>query len=68
MTRRFTLSVDMDNAAFGDGPGDWPPELARILRDVAVRVVRQETDGAIRDINGNRVGTFAFYEGDEPSN
>lgn len=52
---RFSLTVDMGNAAFDEAPS---PELARILRDVATRVEDGEREGAVRDVNGNKVGTF----------
>lgn len=48
----------MDNAAFVDaGPAH---ELGRILTDLAdhLREGRNLCDRTLRDINGNRVGTF----------
>lgn len=51
----FTLKVYTDNAAFADDPDG---EVARILRDVADRVEGGQEDGAVRDINGNTVGSF----------
>ena len=55
----FTLTVEIDNAAFEDGD-----ELVRILRRVALQV---EGEGSrfgspvvcpVRDINGNTVGEW----------
>lgn len=66
---KFTMTVEMDNAAFeGDGCG---PELARVLlrvagvveglllRDAAGRPVT----GYVADINGNRVGSWEIANG-----
>lgn len=51
-----TIKIETDNAAFEEAFGD---EVARILRDLARRFESQTCiDGtAIRDINGNKVGT-----------
>jgi hypothetical protein len=72
MARRFELTIDTGNAAFHDDDGPRPaPELARILREVADDIegtgavpYRRSDDGrlhaeqTIRDINGNRVGSY----------
>ena len=58
----FTLKINMDNAAFDRGEGR---ELARLLRAVAKRVDETgagENDGTIRDINGNKVGSWEISE------
>lgn len=55
----FTLSIAVDNVAFEE-PQE---EIARILRDVAHRVLDSATAGAIHDINGNTVGRFGFRTG-----
>lgn len=52
----FDLHVETDNAAFEDPAA----ETARILREVADRLENGSTEGAIADINGNRVGSFFF--------
>lgn len=55
MSNQLNLSIDMGNAAFEDDPG----EVARILRDLAMRVENGVSDGDeffLRDINGNKVG------------
>ncbi len=52
------ILISMDNAAFADaGPAH---ELGRILADLAdsLREGRNLSDRTLRDINGNRVGTF----------
>jgi len=53
----FKISIECDNGAFDDGPGE---EIARILRDVAKKL---ESDlpfktQPVRDINGNVVGGY----------
>ncbi len=52
----FTLTLETLNEAF-DG-ANHPIELARILRVVANRIEAGQTEGNVRDINGNRVGSF----------
>jgi hypothetical protein len=64
---RFTVEIDTANAAFDEDPG---LELARILRNLAGRM--EETPDllsddapwpyAVRDVNGNTVGTFGWAE------
>lgn len=51
----FTLTIETDNAAFGDEPSY---ELSRILLEVAEKVGAGHTRGTVRDENGNRVGSF----------
>ena len=60
---KFTMTVDMNNAAFIDNPD----ELATLIRQVGNRVERGDEDGGIKDTNGNTVGSFVFYidEADE---
>lgn len=59
----ITIEISTDNAAFEDCAGS---ELARILRKVANEV--DDWPGAnslsigLRDINGNKVGTFSATE------
>lgn len=56
----FKLEIETGNAAFGD---DRPEEIARILRDVAKRLVNDRYPyGDLRDINGNKVGEFVDDE------
>ena len=62
----FTMQIDCDNAAFGE---NWPnliAEVARVLRDTAMRLeaVGSPVNYTVRDINGNRVGWFRFDEHD----
>lgn len=60
----FQLTIETDNAAF-HGDGERSPdglacltELARILRDTADRLLNGEDIGSVRDVNGNKVGSF----------
>ena len=54
----FTLEIKTSNAAFSSPyTGD---EVARILREVADRILNGDTEGRTIDINGNGVGSFAL--------
>jgi len=55
----MTVKIDFktNNAAF-DGD-DKPVEIARILREIASRVVLGSTEGTIHDINGNKIGKYS---------
>lgn len=44
------------NEAFSGDSFDF--EVARILRDVASKIETGVTEGIIRDVNGNTIGTF----------
>jgi hypothetical protein len=59
----FRVYFATDNAAFGKNESEAAPEIARILREIAMRV----EDGnfgfpseTIRDYNGNDVGRYAL--------
>jgi hypothetical protein len=58
---RFTLTIDMENAAFVPGRAR---ELRRILREKAndIRLIDVGDSGRIRDVNGNTVGEWAVTE------
>jgi sugar phosphate isomerase/epimerase len=52
----FTLNIDTGNAAFDE---DEPNiELTRILREVIGHLNAWDTEGKIRDLNGNTVGSW----------
>lgn len=57
----------MDNAAFTDAgevsQAAAGQELASILRDLAKDIENGSTEQALRDSNGNRVGTFKITGG-----
>lgn len=62
---RFTVEIELENAAFHPNP---EPEVSRLLRIVAERLRRGEDVGdgyPIHDINGNRVGTARLEEVDD---
>ena len=60
---KFTLSINCDNAAFEDNPAS---EIEHILCDVARQIHdsdvanKREDRGALRDSNGNTVGTWRY--------
>jgi len=56
---KLKLEIKMDNAAFDEEGGDgWHYEAARILRDAADKIENGESEGNLRDFNGNLVGSF----------
>jgi hypothetical protein len=66
MSLEFKLQLDMGNAAFDEGMEGH--ETARILRELADKIdhdlhglTRSDT-GTLRDINGNKVGTWEVVE------
>ena len=55
------IAIEMDNAAFDDHP---EMEAARILKELAASIERVGFSHApcnLRDINGNTVGAFSYY-------
>jgi hypothetical protein len=65
MAHKFKLEIETGNAAFGDSDAERGAEIARILRDVALRLDKGDEYGVIHDSNGNRVGEFIMiHEGD----
>lgn len=54
----FKLTIETDNEAFDRHPKH---ELRRILADVSVKLA-DRTEGAILDINGNKVGSWSLTE------
>ena len=53
----FKLKFETDNAAFESSTGD---EAARILRQIAERLENYDTDGAVMDANGNKIGAWSL--------
>jgi uncharacterized protein YbjQ (UPF0145 family) len=58
----FRIELECDNAAFDDSPGH---EIARILKRVASEILASgelypNSAQWIRDVNGNRVGTYKY--------
>ena len=58
----FDLTLGGGNAALVEAPAQ---EVARILRDVADRVEKGHENGGCRDINGNTVGFWMIFLGEE---
>ena len=64
----FILTIKTDNAAFHEDDGRdtsaaLGAECARILRELATRLddlVSGGDEGALFDVNGNKVGTWRF--------
>lgn len=57
---KYGLMVDINNighAAFDDNPRE---ELARLLDETAKKVREGQTDGWLRDLNGNTVGDWGL--------
>jgi hypothetical protein len=52
----FTLFIETKNAAFSDGASG--AEIARILKEITSQVEEGQESGTVKDINGNRVGSF----------
>lgn len=64
---KFTLEVNMDNAAFED-----LEELKRILRALTESyglhdgIAGKQQVGVVHDVNGNTVGSWRFTSGRRP--
>lgn len=55
----FKMEFRTGNASFEDG--NLTAEVARILRDTAVAIEHGGQErGTVRDLNGNRIGTFSL--------
>ena len=52
---KFQLMIEMGNAAMSSAE-----DLAAALADVAMHVERGDVAGAVKDANGNRVGTWTL--------
>lgn len=52
----FKIEIDTDNEAFTDKA----EEVARILREIAKKLVQGSTGGNARDYNGNTVGSWVL--------
>lgn len=58
----FYVEIECNNAAFGPPMGEPEIELARILRDLAIRLEGGDVSGRLRDVNGNTVGSFGYTQ------
>ena len=59
----FLLTIDTDNAAFGDDATERDAEISRILLVAAAAIIDRgistNVDFPIHDHNGNKIGTFS---------
>ena len=62
---KFRIGFTTDNAAFFDEVTEkrTHDEVVRLLRQVADRLESGELSGDVRDINGNKVGTYGYMGG-----
>jgi hypothetical protein len=59
--KKFTMVLDTTNAAF---EADGIYEIERIMKDAMRQMSRGKCTGALRDYNGNTVGSFEL-QGDK---
>jgi hypothetical protein len=60
---RFTLSFDIENAAFTTESGNISYQaISDAIRYVHIVVLAGQTEGIIRDGNGNRIGDYGIEE------
>lgn len=55
-TPRFSIKIDMDNAAFQDG--NQTNEIKRILNRIMVQIENGVEGGSVKDVNGNKCGSW----------
>jgi len=60
---QVVITFNTDNAAFEDSDGGIQGGIYNVLRDIADRVVEQESDFPIRDTNGNTIGRYRHWLG-----
>jgi hypothetical protein len=54
---KFNLTMDCDNASFEPDAGY---EISRILHKIAIDVANGDTDGKVRDLNGDTVCQWEY--------
>lgn len=59
----LTIEFHTGNSAFEDNE---PEETAKLLRDIASKIDRGDTDGPVLDLNGNTIGGWEFDAEQEP--
>ena len=65
------ITIDSQNAAFGETPEESRAEILRIIREALDKIEREPVDDvcrALREANGNRVGHINILpenEGDD---
>lgn len=63
----FQCRFDLGNAAFDGASLDRSNEITRLLRETADKIDTGEEEGALFDLNGNRVGQWSFDQIDPAS-
>lgn len=60
----ISITIETDNAAFGEDNRDVAVEVAKILESIVERILDNEyiEDMKLRDSNGNTVGDFTVDE------
>lgn len=67
----LTITIEMDNEAFGESGMDRAQEVFRVLNDLTGRLYPEtfedgadsyDRNGKLRDINGNTVGEWRVSE------
>jgi|AntRauTorckE6833_2_1112554.scaffolds.fasta_scaffold92390_2 hypothetical protein len=56
----FNIELKSDNIVFCDGNAKY--ETLRILNDIQLKIIHEESEGTIFDFNGNRVGRWEFKD------
>jgi hypothetical protein len=59
----LAIKFKTENEAFRDNETE---ETVRILRDIAKKIESGRVDGAVMDLNGNKIGTWDYCEEFEP--
>lgn len=59
---KVTITIECDNAAFGDTDASRHEELAHILKCLAHDLYGQHVPQKLRDSNGNTVGTVVVSD------
>lgn len=59
MSQTMSINFDLGNAAFED-QRSRELEIYRILGDIREKVINGRDEGMIHDVNGNRIGTWAY--------
>lgn len=59
----LSVSIALDNEALQDGEGNVDREMtAKLLHQIARRIVQGDSSGRAVDANGNTVGSFALED------
>lgn len=67
---KFSLQIETGNEAFGEHWADRDYELGRILGELSEQLrgpQSERLEGVLRDVNGNRVGSWKLADEEQPS-